>query len=81
MIEAKENLIGNIANEIEINGNINKGVEVIEPILQEKEAIPSGETQIITPDENYNGLSKVTINAIPNEYVENIITTMLGGSY
>lgn len=81
MIETKESLVGNVANEIEINGNINKGVEVIEPKLQEKTATPSEEVQIIMPDENYNGLSKVTINAIPNEYVENIITTMLGGSY
>ena len=64
MIEAKESLVGNVANEIEINSNINKGFEVIEPKLQEKTATPSEEVQIITPDENYDGLSKITIDSI-----------------
>lgn len=30
---------------------------------------PTSEEQIITPEEPYNGFDKVTVNAIPNEYV------------
>ena len=37
--------------------------------MQEKEAIPTKEQQEIVPDKNYDGLSKVTVNAIPDEYI------------
>ena len=37
--------------------------------MQEKEAIPTKEQQEIVPDKNYDGLSKVTINPIPDEYI------------
>ncbi len=36
---------------------------------QEKEAIPTKETQEIVPDKEYDGLSKVTIKPIPDEYI------------
>ena len=42
-----------------------------ELMLQEKSVSPSTSTQTVTPDVNYNGLSKVTVNAIPSEY-ENV---------
>lgn len=37
--------------------------------LQEKEVIPTKETQVIVADETYDGLSKVTVQSIPNEYI------------
>lgn len=37
--------------------------------MQEKEAIPTKEQQEIVPDKNYDGLSKVTVNPIPEEYI------------
>lgn len=36
--------------------------------LQAKTATPTREQQIIAPDENYYGLSTVTIEAIPPQY-------------
>lgn len=37
--------------------------------FQEKEITPSEELQEVTSDENYDGLSKVVVNAIPSEYI------------
>ena len=37
--------------------------------LQEKEVIPTKETQEIVADKTYDGLSKVTVHPIPNEYI------------
>lgn len=37
--------------------------------LQEKEVTPTKETQILEPDKDFTGLSKVTVHPIPNEYI------------
>lgn len=42
---------------------------LISPILQNKEATPTKQTQTITNDVGYNGLSQVTINPIPDDYI------------
>lgn len=40
------------------------------PNLQEKSATPTTSVQTITPDSGYDGLSQVTVNAIPSNYIE-----------
>ena len=37
--------------------------------LQEKEVIPTKEVQEIVADKTYDGLSRVTVQSIPNEYI------------
>ena len=37
--------------------------------MQEKEITPTKETQIVEPDRNYDGLKKVIVNKIPDEYI------------
>jgi hypothetical protein len=47
----------------------NKSTGGGEVVLQEKTVTPTKSSQTITPDENYDGLSKVTVNPIGEEYV------------
>ena len=43
--------------------------DVVLANLQEKEVIPTKEIQQIIADQQYDGLSKVVVNAIPDEYI------------
>ena len=69
MIETKNNIVGSIKPKLNIAGKINKTIEYISPNNQEKSVIPTKEIQEIIPDEKYNGLSKVIVDKIPDEYI------------
>ena len=69
MIKTKNNIVGSIRPKLNITGKINKTIEYISPNNQEKSVTPTKEIQEITPDEKYNGLSKVIVDKIPDEYI------------
>lgn len=69
MIVSKQNLIGKLLDKQSLQGNINKAIEYINPTTQEKTITPTKQVQEVLPDENVDLLSKVTVNAIPNEYI------------
>ena len=72
MIVSKQNLTGKLTDKQSIQGKINKTTEYIEiyPETQAKTVTPTKQTQTILPDENIYALSQVTVNPIPNNYIE-----------
>lgn len=83
MLETKKELTGELTLKLDLTGVLNNGKEYVQPVLQEKEVTPSKNVQVVEPDENYNGLSKVTVEpypapnlqskeVIPNKQIQNI---------
>jgi len=70
MIKTRLELTGSIDVNLNLTGDLNEAVRYIEPVTQEKEVTPTKETQFITPDVDFTGLSKVTVNPIPDNYIE-----------
>lgn len=62
MITAEQTLVG----------KLNLDVEYVYPDLQEKSVEPKTEAQTITPDEDYYGLSSVTVEAVTSDIDSNI---------
>ena len=51
--------------DVEIVANVKDGA----PILQDKSATPTKQTQTFNADEGYDGIGTFTVGAIPNEYI------------
>lgn len=75
-----------------IASNIKKGVTIFNvtgsyneatggPTLQSKAVSPSESTQTVSPDSGYDGLSKVTVNAISTTYVGSGVTKKAAATY
>lgn len=63
-----------VENVEDITCNVENGVYIEQPNLQEKEVVPNKQIQIIEPDKGYNGLSKVTVDAYTAITDKKIIT-------
>ena len=68
IVEKPSTLIaGNIKKDIDIGGVV--GSLVVKPNLQSKSVTPTKSQQSVKSDSGYDGLSEVTVNAIPSSYV------------
>ena len=82
-IKGDSNLIAsNIKNGVTIfnvTGSYNEATGG--PTLQSKAVSPSESTQTVSPDNGYDGLSKVTVNAISSTYIGSDVTKKSAATY
>lgn len=69
MIKAKQKLTGNLNAKQSLSSKLGNAIIYIDPITQEKTIEPSKLKQIIIPDDGFNGLSKVVVNKIADNYI------------
>lgn len=69
MIEAVQTLEGEVVTANQIDGELNKAIEYVEPTTQIKTITPTKQEQIVEPDEDIFALSKVIVNPIGDEYI------------
>lgn len=74
MISVKENITGSLNAKQKLTGKPNIAIKYVNPITQEKEVTPSKVVQIIKPDEEYTGLSKVTVDKYTPDVISKTIT-------
>ena len=66
-VGSQADLIAQIATALE--GKAAAGGEVVEITLQSKTVTPTASQQVVAYDGGYDGLSQVTVNAIPSQYI------------
>jgi surface protein len=69
MIKAKQKLTGNLNAKKSLSSKLGNAIIYIDPLTQEKSVEPSKSKQIIIPDDGFNGLSKVVVNKIADNYI------------
>lgn len=69
MIKEKHRLTGNLNAKQSLSSKLGNKIIYIDPLTQEKSVEPSKLKQIIIPDDGFNGLSKVTVNKIADNYI------------
>ena len=62
-------ITGKVSGTASVKGVVNKAIEYQVPYTQDKTITPTKNEQIVVPDEEYNALSKVVVEPIPNEYI------------
>ena len=65
-------IITDSVEDVEVSQSVkitNTNVIIVKSKMQEKNVIPTKEKQVITPDLDFTGLSKVNVEKIPDEYV------------
>lgn len=75
LVSGSKNITAN-ATGIDVTNyaSVNVAVPGDSPTLQSKTATPSETSQLIEPDTGYDGLSDVTVSAIPSDYIGSDIT-------
>lgn len=63
-METRYEVIAEVGTRLNIEGDLSYTTKEIPPLTQEKSVSPSREVQEVVPDENFTGLSKVTVEAI-----------------
>ena len=69
MIKEKQRLTGNLNTKQSLSGKLGNKIIYVDPLTQEKSVEPSKLKQVIVPDDGFNGLSKVIVNKIAENYV------------
>lgn len=69
MIKTKQKLTGNLNAKQSLSSKLGNAIIYIDPLTQEKSVEPSKSKQIIIPDDGFNGLSKVVVNKIADNYI------------
>ncbi len=64
-----KSITANGTHDVKLYESVSVNVSQAAPTLQAKTATPTESQQSVTPDSGYDGLSKVTVNAIPDGYL------------
>lgn len=64
-----------------VTGSASGGDGATEPNLQSKSVTPSETAQTITPDNGYDGLSQVEVEAVPADYIGSGVTKLSAKTY